>query len=86
MDVIISSLIAKNTTKLCIPGVTSQTLAVMDLESLVGPEDGLDMGTDKKSSSDFSFEPGRVCGIVGCLMKPMKMDKKYSPQPKIHLC
>ena len=55
MDVIISSLIAKNTTKLCIPGVTSQTLAVMDLESLVGPEDGLDMGTDKKSSSDFAF-------------------------------
>jgi len=48
MDFIISSLIAKNTTKLCIPGLTSQTLAVMDLESLVGPEDGLDIGPDKK--------------------------------------
>jgi len=49
MDFIISSLIAKNTTKLCIPGLTSQTLAVMDLESLVGPEDGLDIGPDKKT-------------------------------------
>ena len=43
----ITSLIAKNTTKLCIPGGTSQTLAVMDLESLVGREDGLDMGPYK---------------------------------------